>query len=279
MRTMSLPIALGPPPTHMHVSGAAEATFTAVCAIPLAAALILAVRELSRRHDLFPLLCLVGGASGALLIEPLLDANGGVWWPAGGWRAYTLAQIPIPVLVPCVYPWLLGGQGYLALKAFNRGADSRTLWRLIAAFAVIDVVLETPGLWLHTYTYFGAQALDFWGLPLWYVPLNAVGPFMAGAMLYLLRPRFSGSRTPLLLGVFPMSFAVVYFGAGFPMWLSLQSNWPVFAATGAGLATFLLAYLMVSAILAATGHGPISGRSEPATLPQPVPIGGTTSGT
>lgn len=240
------------PPLGMRTYAADEAAFTLVCAVPLIVSVVLAIRLWRRERNSIALFCLFGGAI-ACVVEPLLDSNGGVWWPAGGWDAFTMAGETIPLLVIMVYPWLLGGQGFLAWRAFDRGADARSIWRLFGLFLLVDVVLETIGIGMHTYAYFGNQSLDFWGLPLWYTPLNAGGPLIAGAIFYLLAPHFTGIRRMLLLLVFPMSFALFYAGAGFPMWLSLQSTWPRWLSDGAGLMTLLLAYMLVSVTLIATG--------------------------
>lgn len=252
MAGLLLPQVLTNPPLHMRVSAGTEAAFTIVCGVPLAIGVVLSIRQLLKYRRPFALYCMLGGALGAALVEPLLDSNGGVWWPAGGWRAYTVAQIPIPLLVVLVYPWFLGGQAYLAWRAFEQSASRSLLWRYLILFALTDIVLETIGIQLHAYTYYGHQPLDAWGLPLWYVPCNAVGPFLAGAVFYALRPHFGGVRVALLLGVFPMCFALVYAAAGFPVWVALQSNWSTPVATIAALATFYLAYLVVEFVLVST---------------------------
>jgi hypothetical protein len=113
-----------------------------------------------------------------MFVEPILDHMGGVWWPVhGSWEAFNLVGINIPLLVCFVYPWLLGSQAYLTYRLFERGMTPRKLWYLVGIFAINDVVLETIGVKvLRVYAYFGQQPLNLWGLPLWYVPCNAIGP-------------------------------------------------------------------------------------------------------
>lgn len=246
------------PPVDMAHDGTRELIFTVLCAAPLVVGAFWALKIWLRNADPLLLICMIGGATSAM-VEPLLDINGGVWWPTGSWEVFNLAHVNIPLLVPFVYPWLLGGQGYLAYRAFVRRAPATEMWKLLAAFAAVDLLLEIPGLQLDVYAYYGNQPLKLLGLPIWYIPMNAGGPMIAGAVFYLLRPHFQGLRTLALLPIFPMSFALMYFGCGFPMWLSLQSDWPIGTATVATVACFALAYLMITIFLVATntpGVGP-----------------------
>jgi hypothetical protein len=275
LATSLIPPPVPGPPISMGQSDTRELIFTVICAVPLIVGLAWAVRLLVKNKNPLLLLCMIGGAT-STLVEPLLDINGGVWWPLESWEAYHLAHINIPWLVPLVYPWLLGMQGYIAWRAFSNRVDARTIWRLLAAFAASDVLLEWAGLNLDVYAYYGTQPLKILGLPFWYVPLNAGGPLIAGAIFYLLLPHFRGPRILALLGVFPMSFALMYGGCGWPMWLSLQSDWPIGTATLAAIGTYGLAYLMIRTFMVATrtpgagaDEGPV-GAERSSTSPAPV---------
>lgn len=130
----------------------------------------------------------------------------------------------------------------------------RKLWYLVGIFAINDVVLETIGVKvLRVYAYFGQQPLNLWGLPLWYVPCNAIGPVVAGALFYLLRDRLAGWRIGGAIALLPMSFVGVYAVCGFPVWIALNSGWGALAATACGAAVFGLAYLTVGITSAMTG--------------------------
>jgi hypothetical protein len=254
-------------PLDMTVNGPLEAVFTIVCGLPVALALALALRGIVKDRNLVLPIFLLGGMLG-IFVEPILDYMGGVWWPlSGGWDAFTLLGVNIPVLVILVYPWLLGGQGYLAYSAFERGITRTRLWCLVGLFGLSDIVLETIGIAaLGVYRYFGTQPLNFWGLPLWYVPCNAIGPVVAGALTHLLRRRLTGVRLLAAAPLLPMSFVGVYAAIGFPVWISLNSGWPMWAAVLAGLATFALGCLAVMVVEEATR--PRSGSGPGAHIPQ-----------
>lgn len=72
----------------------------------------------------------LGGGVLGMFIEPLLDHFGGVWWPThGDWEVSSMAGVNVPLLVVMVYPWILGGQAYVAYRAFERGMTSKRLWQ------------------------------------------------------------------------------------------------------------------------------------------------------
>jgi hypothetical protein len=109
-----------------------------------------------------------------------------------------------------------------------RGITVRRLWALVGIFAVNDIVLETIGVRvLRVYAYFGTQPLNPWGLPLWYVPCNAVGPVMVAALFHVMRNQLRGWRMLAAVWFFPMSFVGVYAACGWPVWISLNSDWGI----------------------------------------------------
>ena len=243
-------------PVDMTVSGTMEAAFTIVCGLPAVLVLVLTARAMIKDRNFVMPVFLLGGIIG-MFVEPILDYMGGVWWPfEGSWQAFNLLGVNVPLLVVLVYPWLLGGQGYWAYRSFERGITTRRLWQLVAIFAVNDIVLETIGIkLLGVYSYFGTQPLNFWGLPLWYVPCNAIGPVVAGALAYVLRRRLTGIRVLAAAPLFPMGYLGTYAAIGFPVWISLNSGWAMPAATVAGLATFGLGYLLVLLVAEITRTG------------------------
>lgn len=234
-------------PVDMTVDSTNHLVFTLIIAVPTIIAVGLAVRAMIRDGNfLWPVL-LLGGVIG-ILVEPILDYMGGVWWPKeGDLEAFTALGVNIPWLVVLVYPWILGWEAYYSYRLFSQGATVRQLWRLVALCALIDIAIETIGIrGLNAYAYFGTQPLNPWGLPLWYVPCNALGAIVAGALVYALRRRLTGIRVLMALPLMPMSFAGVYAAIGWPCWVSLNSDWPQAVAHLCGLATFAMGYLVVT---------------------------------
>lgn len=269
---MSMRALVEGPPVEMSIDVAKHAAFTIVCAVPTVGVLVMAARGVVKHRNFMWPLFIVGGTL-AMFVEPLIDSLGGVWWPThGDWEAFTVVGIHLPWFVPIVFPWLLGGQAYLAYRAFERGCNRRTLWSLVGLFALTDFLLENVGLQLGAFTYYGSQPLVMFDLPLWFVPCNALGPVLAGALMHVLvrTKALPGARILLAAGVFPMSFLGVYAMCAFPMWISLNSGWGTGAATLCAFATFTLAYLLVQIVAAlvvpsaetASGEA-ASGESEP----------------
>lgn len=234
-------------PVDMTVDSTNHLLFTLIIAVPTVIAVALAVRAMVRdRNFIWPLL-LVGGVIG-ILVEPILDYMGGVWWPKeGDLEAFTALGVNIPWLVVLVYPWILGWEAYYSYQVFSEGATRRRLWRLVGLCSLIDIAIETIGIrGLGAYEYFGTQPLNPWGLPLWYVPCNALGAVVAGAFVYGLRRRMHGLQMLMAVPLMPMSFAGVYAAIGWPCWVSLNSDWPLAVAHLCGLATFVMGYLVVT---------------------------------
>jgi hypothetical protein len=248
----SLVLAVVPGYPDKHAPQPGSVIFTILCGGVAVAAICLALRHRRRRGDVMPLLFLASGGL-TTFFEPLLDANGGVWYPSrGGLTAYTLVGIKNPWFVPLAYIWIYGGTAYLAYWAFGRRWSSQAIWTLVAAYAVNDIITEWIGVGLGAYGYYGHQPLDVLGLPMWYPIINSVGPLAAGAMIYVLRRQFTGAHTLALLGGVPLATAMTYAGAGWPMWLALQSHWSTAASYVTMSLSLLFGYLVVRFCLAIT---------------------------
>jgi hypothetical protein len=234
------------PPTHMVMPGVPQALFTAFIFLPLGVALVIAVRNLIRGEGPVLLLCIAGGAIAAVF-EPIVDVLGLVFFPRqGSWIAFETMGRPVPLLIAFVYPWYVGGQGYLAYRLFRRGIDRRGVFNLWAIFFAVNIALETPGLIANVYTYYGRQPFDFWGFPLWWGFVNPVMPLIAGALILRVRP-YLGSGWKLLgiIPLIPIADGVANAGVAWPMWSTLNTDLPSVATYAAGIVTLGLALYAV----------------------------------
>lgn len=221
---MSLLLALAQPPFHFKASGAQD-VFSIAQFVVCGAMFAFALREAACGRGPVFLFCLIGGAI-AVVWEPIVDVLGQCWLPPRGqhWEAFTLLGRHIPLMMPFVYSWFVGGQGYLFYRIFERGLDRRQLVRLWGVVFLVNIALETPGIVAHVYTYYGKQPLDIWGFPLWWGFVNPLMPMIAGAMIHRLRPHLNQ------LGALPTALAVV---ATIPMAdgvANAAAAWPVIAA-------------------------------------------------
>jgi hypothetical protein len=213
------------PPVHSAMPKTAETVFNIFIFIPLGIALAIAIRHLTKGKGPILLYCLVGGALAATF-EPIVDVLGLVFLKErGALGTFTILGRTVPLYICFVYPWYVGGLGYLAYKLFQRGITVRLMFQLWLLDCVVDVFLETPGLLLHTYTYYGKQPLEILGFPLWWGFINPVMPMLAGALIYRLRPQLTSPWKLLaIIPIIPIADGVGNAAAGFPMWIALNQN-------------------------------------------------------
>jgi len=224
----------------------AQALFTLFIFAPLGAMVVFAVRMLVRDRDPLMLICIGGGAI-AMLFEPIVDVMGLVWFPRENqWIAFEVFDRPIPLFVAFVYCWFVGGQGYLAYRRFARGVDMRALFQLWVAFAVCDIVIESPGVLADTYRYYGDQPFNPWGLPFWWGWVNAVMPLMVGALVLKLRPILGdGPKLLLLIPLVPMADGMANAATAWPIWLTLNTELGMVWTHAAAIASLGLAAIAV----------------------------------
>jgi hypothetical protein len=241
------------PPARLHMGATAQAVFTTGQVVPIIVFGLLAWRALRSRRDPVPLLLILGGAA-AMLCEPIVDVMGLCYFPrAGQWRMFEAFGRPIPLFI-LVYVWYVGGQAWVALRQLERGASRRDVWRLYAVFAALDVVAETPGLYMHLYTYYGRQPFDFFRLPLWWPVVNGAMPIVAAMLIYRLRPQLRGWAILAVVPLVPMADAVTNAAAGFPLWVTLNTRLGYAWTYPMGAITCLLALLVVWVAAQAVGE-------------------------
>jgi hypothetical protein len=190
---MNLLAVIPQPPINFKASSAQD-VFSVAQMVLCAGMFLLAFRELARGKGPIFLWCLLGGFI-AVLWEPIVDVLGQCWLPSRGqhWEAFTLLNRHVPLMMPFVYSWFVGGQAYLFYRLFQRGIDRRRLFGLWGVVFLVNIGLETPGIATNVYTYYGHQPFDLWGFPLWWGFVNPLMPMIAAAMIYKLKPYLSGA--------------------------------------------------------------------------------------
>lgn len=265
------------PPYGFKMSGA-QSWFTVLQIVVAGGMLTYAVREVARGRGPLFLFCLIGGAI-SVLFEPIVDVLGQCYLPAHGqWHAFTLLNRPIPLMMPFVYCWFVGGQGYLFYWIFKRGIDQRRLFQLWGIVFLVNIVLETPGLVANVYTYYGRQPLNLWGFPLWWGFVNPLMPMIAGALIYRLEPHLK-TRWALLavIPIIPMSDGIANGAASWPVFAALNTDTGYAGTWVASFVTLGLAALvvwMVSLLAARPAEAPARAPAPiPAVPDTPVPAG------
>jgi len=195
-------------------------------------------------------------AAGALTVlnEPAVDILGLCWFAAhGSTPLFTAWGVTIPAFMLPVYCWYVGGQALLALMLLEKGATGKQIFRLYGAFALINVLLEVPGLKMGIYAYYGNQPFVILGFPCWWVVCNALMPIVMAAIVFRLQPLLKGPPRLLLVFTGPMAAGLCNGAIAMPVWLTLNSGAPLWAthvaallSLGMGLTLALLVSQMVA---------------------------------
>jgi hypothetical protein len=215
-----------PNPPFGFKASSAQDVFSIAQMVLCAAMFIYAFRELARGRGPIFLWCLLGGFI-AVVWEPIVDVLGQCWLPSRGqhWEAFTLLNRHIPLMMPFVYSWFVGGQAYLFYRLFERGIDRRRLFQLWGVVFLVNICLESPGIITDVYTYYGKQPFDLWGFPLWWGFVNPLMPMIAATMIYKLRPYLSGAALAVAtIMIVPSADGVANAFAAWPVIAALNTN-------------------------------------------------------
>jgi hypothetical protein len=233
------------PPTGLEMSATGQTIFTIGVTIPWVVLLVLAMRHLVRDRSPVLLLFLAGGALAAVM-EPIVDVLGMCFFPRENqWVGLELFGRPIPLLIWPVYSWFVGGQAYFFWRLFQRGVSRGRLWKLWLAVMAVNVVLETPGLLMGVYTYYGPQPFNLWGLPLWWPPVNATMPIVAGLLVHKMTPHLTGARILAVIPFVPMADGLTNGALAWPVWSALNTQIGFPATYPAAVASSGLAALAI----------------------------------
>jgi hypothetical protein len=236
------------PPVDDVMPKTAETVFNVFIFLPLAIGLGFAIREIRKGRGPLLLFCILGGAFAATM-EPIVDVLGQVYLKENNaLGTFTVLDRTMPLYICFVYPWYVGGLGYLAFRMFERGVTTKALFQLWALDFVVDIALESPGILAGTYGYYGRQPFDIWGFPLWWGFVNPVMPMVAGALIYAVRPHLKGNGWKLaaVVPLIPMADGLANGATAWPMWVVLnQHDVPWAVSYLAGFVTLALALYAV----------------------------------
>jgi hypothetical protein len=195
-------------------------------ALAVLIALPWAISSARRRRNWLPLIMLGSGFL-CSLVEPMLDFLGHLQWADNlVFTGYKSFGIDIPLLIPPCYALFLGLEGYFVYTMLSRGMTTRQGVMLFAVCALSDAVMETPGLSLNVYHYYGVQPYRFLNFPYWWGFINGASIFTVGFLLWFAVPRLRGRQRAWLLLASPTGMMTTYFICGWPHLLALNSSAP-----------------------------------------------------
>lgn len=220
MDTRGLPV----PPLDMAMPYWPQMIFGFGNIVPICIALFFCWRYLRRTGSPIGFLFLAAGGV-AILNEPIVDILGLCWFPRHGtFPLFEAWGVKIPWWLLPVYVWYVGGQAFYAYQRFEQGITTQAVFRLYLTFAIVNGLLETPGLWLGVYAYYGEQPFVFFKFPWWWTFCNALMPMVMAALVFALRPVLVGGRRLAIIPMGLMAAALTNGAISPPTWLALNGN-------------------------------------------------------
>ncbi len=206
------------PDLARHADATAQWAFT-VGNWTLAVAAIVVAVVLSRRMDTWtPLVIVAVGGCLGTFVEPLFDSYYHLWfYSVDQWTFFEAHGISQPVWVLPTYLWFYGGQALFVYKLVVDGAGRREVMRVAGAIFVIATAFELIGINLGVYEYWGPQALQISGFPLWISVDNAAIPVVTGLIVARLEPHAPGPQQLMLGFVMPAVAMAFWYVTSFPV--------------------------------------------------------------
>lgn len=192
-----------------------------------------AVRAVRKDRNWVPFIVMASGLICALE-EAMLDMLGHLHWAPNLLKIYTNFGVTVPMLIPLCYVAFLGLMSYFCYFVIRNGARLPHYFMLLAMGGILDAVMETIGINLGVYKYYGFQPFEILNFPYWWAFLNSASFVAVGALLAYGVPRLKGKRKLLLLMVAPYGMAGTYFTVGWVHLLAHNSglpHWARFIAT------------------------------------------------
>jgi hypothetical protein len=225
--TSFAPLHMAPPvPAHptTPMPFMPEVLFTIFLGIPVLFGVFFAVKHLVTGRGPLLAYCLIGGGI-ACLFEPIVDTMGLCYIRQGAvTTTFSSMGRDFPLFINFVYIWYVGGLAYLACRIYQTGVTRKAVFQLYLIDVFINIWLESPGVLMGAYEYYGPQPLNFWGLPLWWVCVNPLMPMTAGALIYRLSPHLNRWRLALVIAFIPMADGIANGAAAWPVWTALNLN-------------------------------------------------------
>lgn len=221
MLEFALPLAIStgyPPNLEPHPSnfsagnGSEWAFFFIAGAAVVILALPWAIRA-AKNSNPIPLIVMFSGLI-CSLEEPMLDILGHLHWANDLNTAFTNFGVPVPALIPLCYVAFLGLMSYFCYFVIRNGAHHKHFVMLLAMGLILDAVMETIGINLNVYEYYGVQPFELFGFPYWWGFINGASFVAVGTILAYAVPRVHGWNRLFLLFAAPAGMMINYFVFG-----------------------------------------------------------------
>src|SRR5690606_9053023 len=128
--------------------------------------------------------------------------------------------------IPPCYIAFLGIKSYFCYFVIRNGARLPHFYMLLIIGIFYDALMETIGINMGVFMYYGYQPYQFLGFPYWWGFLNSASFVTIGVLLWYLVPRLHGLNKLWLLAVAPAGMMTAYFGVGWVHILAHNSDLP-----------------------------------------------------
>jgi hypothetical protein len=215
------------PPMHLHAAHGASIAFLVIAIVFLVICVAWTALNF-RRCGWLPVLLLVGGTI-ASLQESMIDRMILLWYPADAPNVvFTAMGHHQPLYMIIIYAGFVGMGSYVAYSTLVANPGGRGLWAVFLGIIALDAFFEIFATATGVFSYYGSQPFQVVpdGWPLWVAFIAAGSPVLAGTALYVLVPLVHGRARAALVLVPPLAWAAVYFAAGWPTFVTLNSGAP-----------------------------------------------------
>jgi hypothetical protein len=217
------------PPIDHELNLTTQAILTygswALTAVILVLAIRMGMRERTRFYALMVLAAMVGAFA-----EPLYDVAMMLYFYStqGMWTHFTTFDIPQPIWTHSGYVVLYASAAIYIARAIGRGTLTR---RMLYVWAGVELlmssVFEMVGINGGTYSYWGPHVFRIFQYPLVIGVLEAAQVICFAVAASQLRARCTGQWQLLgLFVLFPCTFFMANFGAGWPTIIALHLEHP-----------------------------------------------------
>ena len=186
-----------------------------------AVAVVAGLREWRRTGKPVLVLALIGGAI-ATLMEPMYDLMSRLYmFEKGAHLLFTVGGRGMQLWAPVGYGVYIGITVYVFyLLALSPKTTRKTYWLAVGAIMGMNLLIEIPATRLGLYEYYGPQAFNLTGFPLYWLLSNITGAAAAGVLFAKAPQLINGVRVLTIVILVPSCFI-----AG-----EVFVQWPAFAA-------------------------------------------------
>jgi len=204
---------LEPHPADFSAGASSELAFFFIAgAAVVILALPWALRAMKNGNPI-PILVMISGLI-CSLEEPMLDVLGHLHWANDLTTAFTNFGVPVPALIPLCYVAFLGLMSYFCYFVIRNGAKRKHFVMLLAMGLSLDAVMETIGINLNVYEYYGVQPFTLFGFPYWWGFINGASFVAVGTILAYAVPRLKGPQLGFIIFAAPAGMMINYFVFG-----------------------------------------------------------------